>query len=59
MAYRTWGAIREHAPIAGALAFRVDAALVYFNVEHVRELVWERIRSSARVRLVPRSFDFA
>jgi MFS superfamily sulfate permease-like transporter len=37
----------ENAPVPGALAFRVDAALVYFNVEHVRELVWERIRSSA------------
>jgi MFS superfamily sulfate permease-like transporter len=33
--------------------FRVDAALVYFNVEHVRDAVWEQTRSStAPLRLV-------
>jgi SulP family sulfate permease len=29
------------------LAFRVEAALLYFNIEHVREAVWEKIRSTA------------
>ena len=31
----------------GALLFRPEASLLYFNVEHVRDAVWERIRSSA------------
>jgi SulP family sulfate permease len=43
----------ENAPVLGALVFRVDAALVYFNVEHVQEVVWEKIRStSGPLRLV-------
>jgi len=37
----------DNAPVPGALVFRVDAALVYFNVEHVQDAVWERIRSTA------------
>jgi high affinity sulfate transporter 1 len=32
--------------IPGALIFRVEAALLYFNVEHVREAVWQKIRSA-------------
>jgi sulfate permease, SulP family len=36
----------DNAPVPGALAFRVDAALVYFNVEHVQDAVWNRIRSA-------------
>ncbi|HKC43872.1 MAG TPA: SulP family inorganic anion transporter, partial [Burkholderiales bacterium] len=43
----------DNVPVPGALIFRVDAALLYFNVEHVRDVVWARIRSSdAPVRLV-------
>ena len=30
----------------GVLVFRVEAALLYFNVEHVREAVWEKIRAT-------------
>jgi high affinity sulfate transporter 1 len=37
----------DNAPVPGALVFRVDAALVYFNAEHVRDVVWARIRSTA------------
>ena len=37
----------DNASVRGALVFRVDAALVYFNVEHVQNAVWERIRSAA------------
>jgi MFS superfamily sulfate permease-like transporter len=33
--------------VPGALIFRVEAALLYFNVEHVRDAVWGRIRSAA------------
>jgi len=32
--------------IPGALAFRVDASLLYFNVEHVRDAIWQKIRSA-------------
>ena len=43
----------DNVPVPGALVFRVDAALLYFNVGHVHDVVWERIRSSAApVRLV-------
>jgi MFS superfamily sulfate permease-like transporter len=43
----------DNAPVAGAIVFRVEAALLYFNAEHVRETVWSRIRASAApVRLV-------
>jgi high affinity sulfate transporter 1 len=33
-------------PVPGALLVRVESALLYFNVEHVREAVWREIRSS-------------
>jgi high affinity sulfate transporter 1 len=43
----------DNVPIAGAIVFRVEAALLYFNVEHVRDAVWSRIRASGEpVRLV-------
>jgi MFS superfamily sulfate permease-like transporter len=43
----------DNEPIPGALVFRVEASLLYFNVEHVRDAVWERIRSLTEpVRLV-------
>jgi MFS superfamily sulfate permease-like transporter len=43
----------DNEPVPGALVFRVDAALLYFNVEHVHDVVWAKIRSSAApVRLV-------
>jgi MFS superfamily sulfate permease-like transporter len=31
----------------GVLAFRAEAALLYFNAEHVREAVWQKIYSTA------------
>lgn len=34
----------ENEPIPGVLAFRVEASLVYFNVDHVLETVLERIQ---------------
>jgi SulP family sulfate permease len=30
----------------GVLVFRVEASLLYFNVEHVREAVWRKIRAT-------------
>jgi high affinity sulfate transporter 1 len=35
----------ENEPVADALLVRVEAALLYFNVEHVRDAVRDRIRS--------------
>ena len=37
----------DNEAVAGVLVFRVEAALVYFNVEHVRQVVLEHIRSLA------------
>ena len=34
-------------PVPGAMLFRVEAALVYFNTTHVREVIWKRIRAAA------------
>jgi high affinity sulfate transporter 1 len=43
----------DNEPVPGALVFRVDAALLYFNVEHVQDAVWERVRSTTEpLRLV-------
>ena len=35
----------DNQPVPAALVVRVEASLLYFNVEHVRDAVWERIRS--------------
>ncbi|WP_106309201.1 SulP family inorganic anion transporter [Paraburkholderia sp. BL18I3N2] len=37
----------ENEPIAHVLTVRVEASLLYFNVEHVRETVWRRIRTAS------------
>jgi len=36
----------DNEAVSGALVFRVEASLLYFNVEHVRDAVWEKIRSA-------------
>ena len=36
----------DNEAVPGALVFRVEAALLYFNVEHVRDAVWQKIRSA-------------
>ena len=35
----------ENEPVPGVLIFRVEAALLYFNVDHVQRTVLERVRS--------------
>jgi MFS superfamily sulfate permease-like transporter len=35
----------ENEAVPGVLAFRVEASLVYFNVDHVLETVLQRARS--------------
>ena len=37
----------DNEAIPGVLVFRVEASLLYFNAEHVRDAVWEKIRSTA------------
>jgi len=34
--------------IPGVMVFRVEASLLYFNVDYVRSLVWTKIRSAAQ-----------
>jgi sulfate permease, SulP family len=36
----------DNEAVPGALVFRVEASLLYFNVEHIRHAVWEKIRST-------------
>lgn len=36
----------DNEAVPGALLFRAEASLLYFNVEHVRDAVWQKIRSS-------------
>ena len=43
----------DNEPVPGALLFRVEAGLLYFNVDAVRETVWARLRAAAEpVRLL-------
>jgi SulP family sulfate permease len=37
----------DNLPVPGVLIFRAEASLLYFNVEHVRDTVWEKIRAAA------------
>jgi high affinity sulfate transporter 1 len=36
----------DNETVPGVLIFRVEASLLYFNVEHVRAAVWEKIRAT-------------
>ena len=36
----------DNEPVPGVLIFRVEAALLYFNVEHVRDAVRQKLRST-------------
>jgi high affinity sulfate transporter 1 len=42
----------ENEGVPGVLAFRVEASLVYFNVDHVLEAVLQRVRSEPELRRV-------
>jgi anti-anti-sigma factor len=42
----------DNEQIPGVLIFRVQASLLYFNVEHVRNQVWTRISQADQLRLV-------
>jgi SulP family sulfate permease len=42
----------ENEPLPGVLIFRVEASLLYFNVDSVRQSVWTRIAATTPLRLV-------
>ncbi len=42
----------DNEAIPGVLIFRVEASLLYFNTDHVRQVVWDKIQSSMPLRLV-------
>lgn len=42
----------DNEAVAGTLIFRVESSILYFNADHVRRTVWEKVRSSAGLRLV-------
>ncbi len=43
----------DNETVSGLLLFRVEASLMYFNVEYVRQTVWERFSAAAEpIRLV-------
>jgi high affinity sulfate transporter 1 len=42
----------ENEAVPGVLAFRVEASLVYFNVDHVLEAVLQRVRGEPELRRV-------
>lgn len=42
----------DNESIPGVLVFRVEASLLYFNADHVRSTVWQKIRASTPLRLV-------
>lgn len=38
--------------IPGVLIFRVEASLLYFNIDHVRQQVWQKIQATEPLKLV-------
>lgn len=44
--YSDIGRNPDNEAVPGALMFRVEASLLYFNVEHVRDAVWQKIRAT-------------
>jgi high affinity sulfate transporter 1 len=43
----------DNRSVPGVLVFRVEASLLYFNVEHVRNAIWDKVRSTmGEVKLV-------
>src|SRR6185503_6732939 len=52
---RRYSDLERHADnqqIPGVLIFRVEASLLYFNVDHVRNVVWAKIGAADNLRVV-------
>jgi high affinity sulfate transporter 1 len=42
----------DNEPLPGITIFRVESSLLYFNVEHVRRVVWDRVQATPQLHLV-------
>lgn len=42
----------DNETISGVLVFRVESSLLYFNTDYVRQIVWNKILTSAPLQLV-------
>jgi MFS superfamily sulfate permease-like transporter len=42
----------DNEALPGILIFRVESSLLYFNADHVRHAVWERVQAATELRLV-------
>lgn len=42
----------DNEALPGILIFRVESSLLYFNVDHVRKVVWSKLQADAMPRLV-------
>ncbi len=42
----------DNESLPGVLIFRVESAVLYFNAEHVRQVVWEKVQQTPDLRLV-------
>lgn len=42
----------DNEAIPGVLIFRVEASLLYFNIDHVRQVVWDLVLTTSPLRLV-------
>jgi high affinity sulfate transporter 1 len=42
----------DNEAVPGTLIFRVESSILYFNADHVRRTVWEKVRSFEGLRLV-------
>src|SRR6185369_14761086 len=52
---RRYSDLERHADnetLPGILVFRAESSLLYFNVDHVRQAVWDRLRENSELRLV-------
>ena len=38
--------------VPGVMIFRTECSLLYFNVEHVRQVVWDKLQATPELRLV-------
>jgi len=50
--YSDMGRHPDNEALPGIVIFRVESSLLYFNAEHVRNAVWQRIQEAPDLRLV-------
>jgi anti-anti-sigma factor len=41
----------DNQEVPGIVIFRVESSLLYFNAEHVRQVVWEKLQANSQLRL--------